>query len=354
MSERITQLDKENAAALLQRLAELPTETPPLSAAEQEALYRRALQKLQAMDGSAASEEADAARDPQAMGESAAAAQAASGESAHPCPPTGEQKTPPPTADAPAAAQAAPRARRIRWQRWALSAAAALAVVALSGVALVTGGLRMGASDEAAPQSPEVPMETATTEDTAEYSVADESFADSSAAITGSGQEPGATAPDAEEKPFFGNSGLTDGTTDGSAETGKADAPDTPAESAPPPDSALQDGFANGHRDPTPDSGPIGQPDDGASAPPAAPQTVADALVIMVDGHLYFSMGGALAAEPSRQELLGEITSTVPAGTLPRQDGQANFLCSGAPYARFESGMALLLNDEWIYFAPVG
>ncbi len=72
--------------------------------------------------------------------------------------------------------------------------------------------------------------------------------------------------------------------------------------------------------------------------------------MIMIEGELYLDTGRAMPAEMAPSEILGTITSNVPSSELPTEDGQSNFNCIGAEYARSEDGIALKLNQQWWYF----
>ncbi|MBQ8611175.1 MAG: hypothetical protein IJ412_05625 [Oscillospiraceae bacterium] len=319
------------AQALQARLAALPTDAPPLTRAQQRALYERALQKAGLAENSAQTA-ASAAN--QVTAEAAAETAAAAAEK---------------TSEAAVPAKSRPqRSRLIRWQRWALGTAAALLVV-FGGARLLSGGffsMKLAAPETAYQSNASVVTEAEPGDAPAElYGALEDAHSYDTA--SGAAEEPAAHQPAAEiveetaeetEEELFVEVELTDESAvqeKNTAGGGTAQTPDTDRQRDE-ADSAVIDGsMAEAEQE---------------SAVPDMTQLP----VVMVQGRLYYSMGSVLAAEPAEGDLLGSIGSTVPSGTLPQQELQANFPCTGAPCARYGSGIALLLEDGWVYFAPVG
>lgn len=297
------------AQALQARLAALPTDAPPLTQAQQRALYARALQKA----GLAAD-----ARDPA------------------------------PEAAAEAAAGTSRPQRLIRWQRWALGTAAALLVV-FGGARLLSGGFASMklAAPETAGQNEAAYVTDAEPEDAPAELYGAFSDAHSLDTAPGAAEEPAApphaaedveeTAEETEEELVI-EVELTDGSAAQEQDAAGGDV-------APPPDDDRQRNEA----DSAVNDGSRAEAKQESAAP-----DVAQLPAVMVQGRLYYSMGSVLAAEPAEGDLIGSIGSVVPSGTLPQQELQANFRCMGAPCARYGSGVALLLENGWVYFAPVG
>ena len=79
-----------------------------------------------------------------------------------------------------------------------------------------------------------------------------------------------------------------------------------------------------------------------------------DALVpaVMVDGQVYCTTGEEFPGEVEESALLGEISSVVPLSQWPEKEGEANFGETGAPYARTEDGLVVLVDQEWTLFKP--
>ena len=72
---------------------------------------------------------------------------------------------------------------------------------------------------------------------------------------------------------------------------------------------------------------------------------------IMVNDVLYYmSAGKALSIEVDESGYLGEITSVVSISGLPTENNQANIPFEGAPYIKYQEGLALLMDDEWRLF----
>ena len=75
---------------------------------------------------------------------------------------------------------------------------------------------------------------------------------------------------------------------------------------------------------------------------------------IMVEGVLYVSTGKQLPVTMDESAILGTVESVVPGTEFPTEDGQINFPCEGAEYARISDGVhegiVVLIDDEWTYF----
>ena len=74
--------------------------------------------------------------------------------------------------------------------------------------------------------------------------------------------------------------------------------------------------------------------------------------MINVEGWVYLDTGEAVPAEIDSSAILGKIHTLVEPDEIPTQNGQANFSCVGCEYAWFEDGLVVLIDGEWIYFAP--
>ena len=74
-----------------------------------------------------------------------------------------------------------------------------------------------------------------------------------------------------------------------------------------------------------------------------------DVLVpaVMVEGQVYCTTG-----EVDESALLGKVSSVVPLSQWPEKEGEANFGETGAPYARTEDGLVVLVDQEWTLFTP--
>ena len=82
------------------------------------------------------------------------------------------------------------------------------------------------------------------------------------------------------------------------------------------------------------------------------------ANMVYVEDQLYVSSEQAMPAEVAPEAILGTIQTATDASENPDQNGEANFDCVGAPYAKIENGLggkaglAVLLEHEWVFFAP--
>lgn len=70
----------------------------------------------------------------------------------------------------------------------------------------------------------------------------------------------------------------------------------------------------------------------------------------MVDDTLYYSTGNEITAEIEESDFLGRIMSPCSISQLPTQNGQANIPFEGAPYAQYEDGIVVLIDEEWTLF----
>ena len=73
--------------------------------------------------------------------------------------------------------------------------------------------------------------------------------------------------------------------------------------------------------------------------------------MIMVDGEHDLDSGrGPVPGEVAREAILGQISSYGRARPEATQNGQSNFGCVGADYARVQEGIAVLIDHEWHIF----
>ena len=73
--------------------------------------------------------------------------------------------------------------------------------------------------------------------------------------------------------------------------------------------------------------------------------------MLMVDGEHYLDSGrGPVPGEVAPEAILGQISSTVEQDQKPTQNGQSNFGCVGADYARVKECIAVLIDHEWYVF----
>lgn len=79
-----------------------------------------------------------------------------------------------------------------------------------------------------------------------------------------------------------------------------------------------------------------------------------DALVpaVMVEGQVYCTTGEEFSGEVDESALLSKVSSVVPLSQWPEKEGEANFGETGAPYARTEDGLVVLVDQEWTLFTP--
>lgn len=71
---------------------------------------------------------------------------------------------------------------------------------------------------------------------------------------------------------------------------------------------------------------------------------------IMVNSTIYYSTGKEIVIEIDESEFLGHISSVISIAKLPSEDGQANIPYEGAPYAKYQEGIVVLMDDVWIFF----
>lgn len=87
------------------------------------------------------------------------------------------------------------------------------------------------------------------------------------------------------------------------------------------------------------------------SGEPGAESITADRIpMIMAEGELYLDMGRPMPVEIAPSAVIGTVTSNVRPSDIPAVNGQSNFDCIGAQYARYEDGIAVKLDHEWWYF----
>ena len=73
--------------------------------------------------------------------------------------------------------------------------------------------------------------------------------------------------------------------------------------------------------------------------------------MLMVEGEHYLDSGkGPVPGEVAPEAVLGQISSTVDQSQKPTQEGQSNFGCVGADYARVKEGIAVNIDNEWHIF----
>jgi hypothetical protein len=84
------------------------------------------------------------------------------------------------------------------------------------------------------------------------------------------------------------------------------------------------------------------------TTPPEEPNTPLPA--IMVDDILYYLTGELISVEISKSDYYGQIVYVESHKGLPTKNGQANFPLEGAPYAKYQDGIVVLMNDGWELF----
>lgn len=84
--------------------------------------------------------------------------------------------------------------------------------------------------------------------------------------------------------------------------------------------------------------------DDLASAPNSGPPA------IMINDTLYYSTGTHISVDIDESEFIDRITSTVSISQMPTENGQANIPFENSPYAKYENGIILLMDNQWILF----
>lgn len=85
---------------------------------------------------------------------------------------------------------------------------------------------------------------------------------------------------------------------------------------------------------------------------PLAQNDTDDALprTLMLEGNLYVDLG-EVSDSPRCGMLDGQVTEVCPAGTLPTQDGQANFGTPGMGYQWSARGVEVYFEEQWHCFA---
>ncbi len=82
------------------------------------------------------------------------------------------------------------------------------------------------------------------------------------------------------------------------------------------------------------------------------------ANMVYVEDQLYISSEQAMPVEIAPEAILGSVDQVIEPHLTPDQNGQANFECLGAQYAKIKNGLggrdglALLVENEWIFFDP--
>jgi hypothetical protein len=72
--------------------------------------------------------------------------------------------------------------------------------------------------------------------------------------------------------------------------------------------------------------------------------------MIMVEDGIYMDTGKQIAIEIDDSAILGSITSSIDAREIPTQNGESNFGSEGAPYAFYDDGLVVMLQNEWFFF----
>jgi len=82
------------------------------------------------------------------------------------------------------------------------------------------------------------------------------------------------------------------------------------------------------------------------------------ANMVYVEDQLYVSSEQAMPVEIVPEAIIGQIEEIIEPHLNPDQNGQANFDCLGAEYAKISNGLggkeglAVLIDHEWIFFEP--
>ncbi|MBR5558926.1 MAG: hypothetical protein IKU72_01610 [Oscillospiraceae bacterium] len=82
------------------------------------------------------------------------------------------------------------------------------------------------------------------------------------------------------------------------------------------------------------------------------------ANMVFVEDRIFVSSQQALPVEIAPEAILGSIEEVIEPHLTPDQNGQANFDCLGADYAKItnglggKSGLAVLVEHEWVFFEP--
>ncbi|MDO4733485.1 MAG: hypothetical protein Q4B50_08255 [Bacillota bacterium] len=74
---------------------------------------------------------------------------------------------------------------------------------------------------------------------------------------------------------------------------------------------------------------------------------------IMVGGKVYIESNVVLHDFYGDMDAMDTITSFVDLSETPTEEGQSNFDSVGAPYIRYGNGLAVYLDEMWIYFMPM-
>lgn len=72
---------------------------------------------------------------------------------------------------------------------------------------------------------------------------------------------------------------------------------------------------------------------------------------VMIDDSIYYSTG----TQPDNikdVKIIGKIISVIPENQMPSKNEEANIGTVDAPYGKYDDGIVVLINDEWILFEP--
>lgn len=81
------------------------------------------------------------------------------------------------------------------------------------------------------------------------------------------------------------------------------------------------------------------------------PEVVSNAM-LMVDDTLFVESNYTIDDYLGDPNTMDTISSSVELEETPSENGQSNFECLGAPYTPYGEGVAVFLDDTWIYFVP--
>lgn len=71
---------------------------------------------------------------------------------------------------------------------------------------------------------------------------------------------------------------------------------------------------------------------------------------IMVNDVIYYTTGKEVIIDIEEDEYMGRISSIIPIKELPSKNGQANIPFKNAPYAVYQDGIIILMDNAWILF----
>ncbi|MCM3702325.1 hypothetical protein [Paenibacillus macerans] len=72
--------------------------------------------------------------------------------------------------------------------------------------------------------------------------------------------------------------------------------------------------------------------------------------MVMIEDHLYLDTGERISIEINDSSLMGTITSEVAGSEIPAKNDQSNFGYVGAPYASYEEGIVVMIDNQWQLF----